>query len=218
MMKYLKFFAVMCCLAALFTACDWLEPKIEYSAVDLGLSVKWASTNVGAVYPEDFGDYYAWGETKSKSVYTYENYRWYENDGELLDIIKYNTKGENADNKTILQKSDDVANVKMGRFWRMPTANEAKELVEKCHWEVVTRGGVKGYRVTSLVNGNSIFLPMAGYADKNGEQDENIRGFYWTTSLYTDPLKAYFFGFTKDDSYVNNIERRFGFSVRGVCE
>lgn len=94
MMKHLNFFVVMCCLAALFTACDWLEPKIEYSAVDLGLSVKWASTNVGAVYPEDFGDYYAWGETKSKSVYTYENYRWYENDGELLDIIKYDLKAK----------------------------------------------------------------------------------------------------------------------------
>lgn len=217
-MKYLKYSVAVCYLMVVLTACDWLEPKIEYSAVDLGLSVKWASTNVGAVYPEDFGDYYAWGETKSKSVYTYENYRWSESVGELINLIKYNTEGDNADNKTRLQNSDDVANSKMGRSWRMPTVNEAKELVEKCQWEVATRGGVKGYLVTSLVNGNSIFLPMAGYADRNGEQDKNIRGFYWTNSLATDPWNAFFFGFTKDDQYVNNLERRFGFTVRGVCE
>ena len=118
----------------------------SHAYVDMGLSVKWATCNVGATKPEDYGSYYAWGETITKDRYDRGNYEW----------------GNNKYPKTVLSASVDVANVKWGGQWRMPTMAELEELLKNCKWDWVTRSGVQGYHVVSKINGNSIFLPAAG--------------------------------------------------------
>ena len=134
--------------------------------VDLGLSVYWASCNLGAEKPEEFGNYYAWGETKTKSNYTQENYSYYN-----ANTTQYTDIGSD-----ISGTQYDAATVNLGSDWRMPTKAEMQELVNKCTWEWTQINGVNGYKVTGT-NGNSIFLPAAGYAFYNGS-DLN----YWTGS------------------------------------
>ena len=116
-----------------------------HEAVDLGLSVKWATCNVGASKPEDYGDYYAWGETKTKSSYVEDNCETWEKD---IDDIGGTSR--------------DVAHVKWGGTWRMPTYDEIEELETNCDYEWTTLNGVEGGKFTSRMNGNSIFLPAAG--------------------------------------------------------
>lgn len=120
-------------------------------AVDLGLSVYWASCNIGAESPEEFGDYYAWGETKPKTSYTQENYSFYDKNAQ-----KYTNIGEN-----ICGTAYDAATVNLGSDWRMPTVEEMKELITKCKWEWTQINGVNGFKI-SANNGNSIFLPATG--------------------------------------------------------
>ena len=120
-------------------------------AVDLGLTVKWASYNVGAESPEQFGDMYAWGETSPKDEYKKENYLYYDSNTESYYDIGLDIKGTDY----------DVAHVKWGGKWRMPTLDELKELKEYCDWEWGQYNGVNGYIVTGP-NGNSIFLPSSG--------------------------------------------------------
>ena len=122
--------------------------------VDLGLSVKWATFNVGATSPEEYGDYFAWGETEPKETYSWATYKWC--DGTDANITKYNT----IDGKTILEPTDDAAQVHRGDKWRMPTKAECQELIDSCTWEWTTSNNISGYRVTGP-NGNSIFLPAA---------------------------------------------------------
>lgn len=161
-------------------------PSIEeHSYVDLGLSVLWASCNVGASTPKEFGDYYAWGEIETKKEYTAANYRWYGNKkrterGYEYQLTKYNSdsyKGR-VDNKNKLDDGDDVATVKWGNGWRIPTYKEWNELRKKCSWEWICIDDIYGYRVTSPVNNNSIFLPAAG---KGGYQSQV--GHYWASTL-----------------------------------
>ena len=139
-------------------------------AVDLGLSVKWASCNLGASKPEEFGDYYAWGETSTKEDYSAKNYKFYMGKDEkgFYKYSKYVISPENGtiDNKTQLDPEDDAARVKLGGKWRMPTEKECQELVDKCIWTLQTRMGVIGLEVKSSVNGNSIFLPITGFREK----------------------------------------------------
>lgn len=156
--------------------------KVErYRAVDLGLSVKWATCNVGASKPEDYGDYYAWGETTTKSDYSWETYKWCK--GEFY-MTKYCTVGGygTVDNCTTLTSSDDVATVKWGSKWRMPTKEEMQELNEDCTWTWTTQNGVNGMKVTGP-NGNSIFLPAAGYRNGTDFEDRGAYGVYWSATL-----------------------------------
>lgn len=129
------------------------EPSLSAgTAVDLGLSVYWASCNVGAEKPEDYGDFYAWGETKPKDSYTIDKYSYYNSKkDEYIDI-----------GQDISGTEYDAATVNLGNDWRMPTQSEAKELSENCTWEWTQINGVNGYKVTGK-NGNSIFLPSAGW-------------------------------------------------------
>ena len=155
-------------------------------AVDLGLSVKWASCNVGATAPEEYGGYYAWGETEEKSDYTWANYKWSING--RLAVTKYCTNSSygTVDNKTTLDLEDDVAHVKWGGKWRMPTADEIDELFNECTWEYTMVNGVAGLKVTGP-NGNSIFLPCAGYHTENeGLVSVNTVGRYWSSVNTTD--------------------------------
>ena len=148
--------------------------RAEY-AVDLGLSVKWASCNIGASSPEDYGDYYAWGETETKNSFSWENYKFRANGNtnDNITFTKYNTKSGRGtvDNKTSLVLSDDAARVNWGGNWRIPTKAEIDELKSNCTMTFTSQGGVNGYNVTSNKNGNSIFLPAKGF---------------WSSSLNTD--------------------------------
>ena len=128
--------------------------------VDLGLSVLWATCNVGASTPDDFGLFFAWGETEPKDTFTEENY-----------------KGRG---KTWLEPADDPAHVHWGGRWRMPTQPELRELIDKCDWQVYWRSHERPYcRVTSKLNGNSIILPRAGYRDGKGLHEGNETGHIW---------------------------------------
>ena len=134
--------------------------------VDLGLSVKWASCNLGASTPAGKGGYYAWGETSTKTKYTKENYAYYKEGSGYTDI-----------GKNISGTQYDAATVNLGKDWRMPTKDEVQELCEKCTFTYGEVDGVKGYYVTGK-NGNSIFLPCYGYKLNNWDDDED-QGYFW---------------------------------------
>lgn len=140
-----------------------------YQAVDLGLSVKWANMNVDAESPEDYGGYYAWGETDDKSNYDESTYKYYINDA-------YQNIGDD-----ISGTEYDVAHMKMGGDWRMPTITEWEELIKKCTWVYGFCGKIQGY-IVSGPSGKSIFLPGAGCkttTDNHFEKD----CYYWSSTL-----------------------------------
>ena len=185
---------------------------LDSRIVDLGLSVKWASCNVGATQPWEYGGYYAWGETEEKSEYSWNTYKY----GQNLEMpAKYCT----TDNKRTLEPGDDVATVKWGGTWRMPTTPEQYELINNCTWTWTAINGVSGYRVTGP-NGNSIFLPGAGYRDGTGVYDRGSLGRYWSSSLNSSfSSYAYDLYFNSSLYYWNssNYYRYFGHTVRPVC-
>ena len=157
-------------------------------AVDLGLSVKWANMNVGATKDSGFGTYFAWGETKPKSYYSWDTYALGRGDEKFL--VKYNFN----DRKTQLISTDDAARANWGGEWRMPTVEEFDELVnpDNCEWEWTNKDGVNGYKVTGKKTGNSIFLPITGFRFYEGVQFRAIKGIYWSSTLYSgNPNKAW---------------------------
>ena len=186
-------------------------------AVDLGLSVKWASCNVGATKPEEYGDYFAWGEVKPKSVYDWSTYKYCNGSAETL--TKYNNSSYygRVDNKTTLEAQDDAATANWGGAWRMPTKEEQDELRTKCKWVWTTLNGVNGYKVTGP-NGNSIFLPAAGCMNGGTLFTAGSGGHYWSSSLGSDyPHFAYYVCFNSDRVYWYGFFRDDGQSVRPVC-
>ena len=185
--------------------------------IDLGLpsGVRWADFNVGATKPEEYGGYYAWGETGIKTEYTKATYK-------LGDGNAYNpvwSKYCSDDNKTTLELVDDVANVLWGGDWRMPTLSEVNELKEHCTWEWTSVNGVDGYKVTGK-NGNSIFLPAAGY--RTGDQFVGVGsgGYYWSSSVYPDYWFSVFeleFDSSAAPTYkYHSLSREYGLTVRPV--
>ena len=197
-----------------------VTPPVEtqYEAVDLGLSVKWATMNVGATSPEDYGGYYAWGEIEEKDVYSWSTYKWC--NGSENTMTKYCTDSSygTVDNKTVLDLEDDVAHVKWGGSWRMPTKAEQDELCNNCTWEWTTQNGVNGYTVTGP-NGNSIFLPAAGYRYGTEVYDRGSRGYYWSSSLSSNGSNgAYDLDFFNGSYGWGSYYRYSGRSVRPVCD
>lgn len=146
--------------------------------VDLGLSVKWATCNVGASKPEDYGDYYAWGETEVKSNYSWDTYKYYTNTNGDYRVDDDELQSIGSD---ISGTQYDVAYVKWGTSWRMPTRTEYEELLYKCIWTRTTQVGYNGYKVTGP-NGNSIFLPAAGYRVGSWHEDAGEMGSYWSST------------------------------------
>ena len=192
-------------------------PDLPSDAIDLGLSVKWAAANFGAVNPEDYGYYYAWGETETKDNYSQSTYKWFT--GTLTAYSKYNTDPDYgpADNKTELDFSDDVVNLILGGKWRMPCDSEWKELLENCTWTWTQSNGVNGYLVTSKKNDASIFLPAAGYREKDEWKDVSSYGRYWSTSLFKDFSDyAWDMSFNADDAFMNHHNRFLGYTIRPV--
>ena len=194
----------------------------NHEYVDLGLSVKWATCNVGATKPEEYGDYFAWGETTTKSTYNWSTYKYC--NGSYNNLTKYCTDSYygTVDNKTQLELSDDAARANWGGSWRMPTDAEMTELREQCTWTWTTQNGVYGYKVTSKKSGytnKSIFLPAAGYRYGSSLSNAGSYGYYWSSSLDTDyPSNAWYVYF--GSSYVrrDGSNRYCGFSVRPVCQ
>ena len=213
-MKHTKFFFALCSAAVLFAACEKNdEPKNDtQEAVDLGLSVKWATCNVGANTPEAYGNYYAWGETATKNNYLWDTYKY----GDGTTFSKYNA----TDGKTTLETVDDIAAFNWGGKWRMPTDAEWIELCEKCTWTWTTQNGVNGYKVKAT-NGNTIFLPVAGYRFREYTLGADNTGHYWSSSLDTGTgtmNMAHQVYFDSHNVYRFNSDRYIGLAVRPVCE
>jgi len=186
--------------------------------VDLGLpsGTKWATCNVGASTPEGFGDYFAWGEKKSKKKYTLKNYKYWDEHRELYtqySIYKDNNNGF-ADYLMNLKVSDDAANANWGAGWRIPTSVEMKELYSNCAKEETTLNGVTGLLFTGS-NGNTIFFPLAGYYDYDKLIDDDYG--YWTSSLINDGANLAYYAYF-NGMYVpcSNMERYCGLPVRAV--
>ena len=188
-------------------------PKYEW--VDLGLSVKWATCNVGASSPEEYGDYFAWGETEPKDYFS---------DTAMihkLSVSELKSRGY-IDSENNLISSYDAATANWGKEWRMPTEEEIDELVEKGIWTWQYLNGVKGYKVTGP-SGNSIFLPPAGEMHWGNKEDFGKYGCYWgsTASEYKDIYgKLRYEGATLsfyDEDYSQGSDfRYYGKSVRPV--
>ncbi len=191
-----------------------------HAYVDLGLpsGLLWATCNVGANKPEDYGNYYAWGETETKSYYDWNTYKWC-NGGDCDNLTKYNTDSSygTVDNKTVLDPEDDAARANWGGAWRMPTREEMHELYDNCTWEWTTQNGVNGIKFTGS-NGNSIFLPAAGYRYGTSLDYAGSIGGYWSSSLCADySVGACNLYFDSDDVDVDDDSRSYGQSVRPDC-
>ena len=197
--------------------------------VDLGLSVKWAKRNLGASKPSDYGDYYAWGETEPKEKYIWATYKWMQTgQSGWTHITKY-TVGDRqtkgiwydsdgtfiGDGKTTLEAADDAATAKLGSPWRMPTSDEIRELLDNCTWTWTTQDGKNGYEVKGT-NGNSIFVPAAGYRPSSELNFAGSWGSFWSSSLSGDSGNALGLYFNSGAHDWGASYRNVGFSVRPV--
>ena len=230
------------------------ESTIPAGAVDLGIvmtrtdgttyKLYWAQSNLSTsgfcANPEDYGDYYAWGETEPYYTeghsqdspcsswrsrtnplipgYNSASYKWCNES--CTTLTKYNTNSSygTVDNKTVLDSEDDVAHVKLGGKWRMPTDEEWTALGTQCTWTWTTQNGIYGRLVTSS-NGNSIFLPAAGYRSDTRLFDAGSLGGYWSSSIYTvNPYYAYLVYFNSDNVPRLSSSRCYGRSVRPVSD
>ena len=173
--------------------------------VDLGLSVKWATCNVGANTPEEYGNYYAWGETSTKSNYDDDNCKTWERS---MSDIRGNS-------------SYDAARANWGGSWRLPTKAEFDELISNCTRQWTTQNGVAGMRFTSKRNGNSIFLPAAGWRNGTSTIVAGEYGIYWSSTPYEGNSQyAYYLYFLSGGSAYSDdwCYRYYGHTVRPVLE
>ena len=182
-----------------------------HNYVDLGLpsGLKWATCNVGANSPEEYGNYYAWGETTTKAEYAGDNCTTFGLSKSELQSQGY------IDNNGNLIAQHDAATANWGGDWRMPTYDELEELITNCTWTWITRNGVEGYKVTSKTNGNYIFLPAAGYRLWSSLGNAGSNGYYWSSAPNDDGL-AYGLFFGSSNHRMGNSNRRIGLSVRPV--
>ncbi len=235
-----------------FTSCDdddnestSNEPYTlsDSRAVDLGLSVNWAKLNIGASTPEDFGLYFAWGETRGYTSNTsdghqfdYAEYKWMTpGQSSPYWISKYQVADNRTegcwfdlnnhfigDGKTVLEPVDDAARASWGGSWRTPTIEECQELINNCTAEWSRQGGVYGCKLTSKMNGNSIFLPASGIRASGGVLTWDGIGVYWSSSLKTT-LGGFGFNFSANDGasmYIstNDYSRNTGINIRPVMK
>ena len=219
-------FAVI--LACAITSCGSLR-RIGYENgheyVDLGLSVKWATMNVGASAPQESGEYYAWGELEPKEVYNWSSYRFRIEGDTIFDVqlSRYNTKKTHGtvDYTTTLLRVDDVANVNWGGNWRYPTIAEFEELADEnnCTWTWTTKKGVHGYKVKSKKKGYKrryIFIPETSVLLNFGIEDKKTKGAYWSSSLI-EAFYACTLSFLPDKiSVYGAAERPVGLPIRPV--
>ena len=195
-------------------------------AVNMGFDsgVKWANMNVGASKPEDYGLYFAWGETKGYTADSYvgrsfnwASYKWCK--GSFDSLTKYCTGSfyGTVDNKTVLSADDDAATQNWGTKWHMPTQEDIQELIDNTYYIMTTQNGVSGGLFTSKINGESIFIPCASFRLSAGymSQYEGVDGRVWSSSLYmySNEARSLHFGSGRYSSY---DERIYGIPVRPV--
>lgn len=215
----------------------------NYTYVDLGLKsgTKWAAYNVGATKPAEYGDYFAWAETKPKVDYGWKTYKYctVDDKGWLDECLKYrtstNSKFDSPDNILVLEADDDAATANWGGAWRMPTKEEQKELLDGCEWKWTddfNGSGIAGRIGISHANGNKIFLPAAGIRLGTELYSDGVYGGFWSSSLCEEfdvSHSAYFLGFGEISVYdgyydlnsdfgADRIERSLGLSVRAVVK
>ena len=195
-----------------------VDVEIIHEYVDLGLpsGLKWATCNVGATKPEEYGGYYAWGETKEKNDFSWSTYKWCNGSYDTMTKYSIYSSYGTVDNRIVLDPVDDVAHVKWGGCWRMPTRAERDELRSYCTWIWTTQNGVNGYRVTGP-SGNSIFFPAAGYRNSTDLCSSGNDGYYWLSSLYEGHSNnAYSLLFGSSYYGWGTLNRNNGLSVRPV--
>lgn len=218
-MKRILYFIACAIMVPVMISCGGNQKHEGHDYVDLGLSVKWATYNVGANAPEEVGDYFAWGEVVPKIRYDRDTYKYFDRNMELL--TKYCTRDEYGfiDNKNCLELKDDAANFSWGGKWRIPTSSEIEELIGKCTWEATSLNGISGQKVTGP-NGNSIFLPQSGTrVDDDNAASNTELGWYWSNSLREDaPFAAwiFFFGDGLDMGLTHPLQRYNGCQIRPV--
>ena len=195
--------------------------------VDLGLpsGTLWATCNVGAEKPEDYGDYFAWGETSTKTSYDWSSYKYCNGENEYGDpkLTKYCHNANYgydgfSDNLTVLQLDDDAATTRFGSGWCIPTTEQWQELIDNTTSTWVIQNSVNG-RLFSGNNGNSIFLPAAGARRKEVLDGVNEKGYYWASVLCTDDDRPFYGGsleFEGDNCRVTGYYRFRGQTVRAV--
>ena len=180
----------------------------DYVDLDLPSGTLWATCNVGAEKPEDYGYYYAWGETSTKNSYYSSNYKWY--NGSDDSFTKY---GEDD----VLYLSDDAAYVNWGSNWRMPNDYDFRELINTHNTttEKVTQNGVIGLKITSKSNGKSIFLPLAGFINGSTLVGAGTNAYYWSSETY-DEERVCYLHIQNGDVTVSDCSRYMGQSIRPV--
>ena len=210
-------------LAALLVAGRAAAQSVSTSqVVDLGLSVKWAGYNIDATVPEQFGGYYAWGEIEEKEDYLISTYKWCKGTKETLTKYCYDEYGYEGftDDKRVLDPEDDVAHVKWGGSWRIPTEKEWRELSSRCKWKYGTYNGVEGYRITGP-SGKTIFLPSGGLKTMLGNPRLGFAGSYYASTL--DDISSYgcfgfyFYAGMRRPTFTGML-RECGRNVRAVCK
>lgn len=194
---------------------------VFHDYVDLGLQsgTLWATCNVGADSPEEFGDHFSWGEIQPKSVYNWSTYQYCM--GSYTSITKYcinPSYGYNGFNDVLfnLLPEDDAASTNWGYDWRMPTKEEWEELIQNTTHIWTTQNGVNGQLFTAA-NGNSIFLPVGGYRSDGSHMTAGVNGFYWSNSL--DAIRSnlgWYFSFNSSTLVVDHFYRSYGCCVRPV--
>ena len=186
-------------------------------AVDLGLSVKWSTCNIGASVPEEYGCYYAWGEVLTKEEYNKLTYKWFSSNGTAIIKYCWSPYSPYRDNKQELDPEDDVAQVLTDGKWRMPTRQDIRDLLNKCTWEYSTREGVTGCLVTSKINGNSIFIPASGVY--NGTiLYYGTNACVFSSYTFGDDCATCLYFYESERLEISDSYRYLGHPVRPVCE
>lgn len=197
----------------------------DYEYVDLGLSVKWATKNVGSSQTTDYGDYFAWGETTPKEEYDWTTYKYTEEKATKMTKYCYSSLGATKDFLDILEASDDAATCRWGQQWRTPTLDEMNELLQNCTWiwsNDYQGSGKAGYIVRSNIEGfksKTIFLPAAGHWGGKNPYDTNQKGMYWTSSLNFESLasiQAAQLYFGSGGYETMSYDRQIGMTIRPV--
>ena len=210
-------------LAAIEQTLQSFMPKVinGHEYVEMGDGLKWATCNVGATTPEEYGDFFAWAETEKKDIYSFEKYKY-------LNLTDKNyTKYNNSDNMTKLELADDAARANWGGTWRMPTNEELDWLRINCTWKWTDNyGGIgaKGVIVTSLVPGyagNQLFFPAAGFQTNDAKIDVGSKGNYWSSCLKpvsTEAKTEQAYNLRFYGSEISQSTRFSGLSVRPVSD
>ncbi len=221
MKKIIRLLVAMVTVAICFSNSN-AQSTAKFVDLDLPSGTLWADRNVGAASPEDYGDYFAWGETRPKDKYDWGTYKYATAYDEQTKYCNNSSYGYNGftDNLTVLLPEDDAAIANLGKDWRMPTQAEFQELYDNCDWEWTSNyngTGVSGYIVKSRITSTSLFLPAAGYRG-GAVLGAGSRGYYWSSSLDSDgPSGGRNLYFASGGVYPDGwYGRRYGQSVRPV--